>query len=76
MFLNGILHNSEAWHGLTDAHIASLESLDLALLKGILNSHAKTTKEFLYLECGVVPIKWIIIQRRINFLKHILSRDD
>jgi hypothetical protein len=24
MFLNGILHNSEAWHGLTDAHIASL----------------------------------------------------
>ena len=45
MFLNGILHNNEAWHGLTDAHIASLESLDLALFKGILNSHAKTTKE-------------------------------
>ena len=35
MFLNGILHNSEACHGLTDAHIASLEYLDLALL----NSH-------------------------------------
>ena len=24
MFLNGILHNSEAWHGVTDAHIAHL----------------------------------------------------
>ena len=76
MLLNGILHNSEAWHGVTDAHIASLESLDLTLLKGILNAHGKTTKEFLYLECGVVPLKWIIVQRRINFLKHILSRDD
>ena len=75
MFLNGILHNSEAWHGLTDAHIASLESLDLALLKGILNSHAQTTKEFLYLECGVVPIKWIIVQRRRKILKiHIKQR--
>ena len=76
MLLNGILYNSEAWHGMTDAHIATLESLDLSLLRGILNAHAKTTKEFLYLETGVVPIKWILAQRRITFLKHILSRDD
>ena len=42
----------------------------------IVQLHAKTTREFLYLETGVVPIKWILAQRRINFLKHILSRDD
>ena len=76
MLINGILHNSEAWHGVTDAHIATLESLDLTLLRGILNAHGKTTKEFLYLETGVVPIKWIIAQRRINYLKHILDRDE
>jgi hypothetical protein len=76
MLINGILHNSEAWHGVTDANIATLESLDLTLLKGILNAHSKTTKEFLYLETGAVPIRWILAQRRINFLKHILSRDD
>jgi hypothetical protein len=35
-----------------------------------------TPKEFLYLELGALPIKWILAQRRINFLKQILSRND
>ena len=28
MLVNGILFNSEAWHGVTSAHIAKLESVD------------------------------------------------
>ena len=27
-------------------------------------------------ETGCIPIKWIIAQRRINYLQHILSRKD
>ena len=76
MLLNGMLFNSEAWHGLTLANIAALEVVDQALLRAILNAHRGTTKEFLYLETGTVPISWILSQRRINFLKHILSRGE
>ena len=76
MFLNGILFNSEAWHGLTSANVAALEKLDKALLRSILKAHKGTTSELLYLETGAIPIKWVIAQRRINFLKHILSRDN
>ena len=66
MLLNGILYNSEAWHGLTNAQIEKLESVDEALLRGILKAHIKTPKEFLHLETGTIPLKWIIAQRRLN----------
>ena len=73
MLLNGVLYNSEAWHGVTNAQFVQL---DESLLRGILNAHRKTAKEFLYLETGTIPIKYILAQRRINYVKHILSRDD
>ena len=76
MLLTGMLFNSEAWHGLTSANVAALEAIDQQLLRNILNAHSKTTKEFLYLETGTLPIRWIIPQRRINFLKHMMTRTD
>ena len=76
MLLNGILYNSEAWHGVTKSHIKSIEAIDEALIRGILKAHAKTPIEFLYLEVGATPIQWVIAQRRLNYLKHILSKED
>ena len=57
MLINGIIYNSEAWHGITDAQIAKLESVDEALLRGILKADIKKPKEFLHLETGTVPLK-------------------
>ena len=76
MLVNGILFNSEAWHGVTSAQIVKLEKVDEALLREILQAHSKTPTEFLYLETGTVPLRWIIAQRRINFMKHIVNRHD
>ena len=76
MLVNGILFNSEAWHGVTNAHIVKLESVDEALLRGILKAHSKTPKEFLHFETGTIPLRWIMTQRRINYMNHILSKDD
>ena len=71
-----VVCNSEAWHGVTQANVASLEVVDQALLRAILNAHKGTPNEFLYLETGAMPIRWVVPQRRINFLKHILSRKE
>ena len=57
MLLNGILFNSESWHGLTKKPIDGLESVDKYLLQNILKAHSKTPKEFLYLELGVLPLQ-------------------
>ena len=76
MLINGMLFNSEAWHGVTSAQVADLEKVDQALLRALLNAHKGTPTEFLYLETGCVPIRWILAQRRINYLMHINSRKE
>ena len=64
------------WHGVTNAHIVKQEKVDEALLREILQAHSKTPTEFLYLETGTLPLRWIIAQRRINYMKHILNMHD
>ena len=74
--MSGMLCNSEVWHGLTNANVVALEQIDQSLLRSILEAHRGTPTDFLYLETGTLPIRWIIPQRRINYLKHILSRNE
>ena len=76
MLVNGILFNSEGWHGVTEEDIRTLEKVDEALLRSMLQCHAKVPLEFLYLETGSISIRHILSSRRINFLRTILKRED
>ena len=71
MFLNGVLHSCEAWHGVGATQIAQLETVDHHLMRTILEANSKTPTEFLYLETGALPVKYVITSRRMNYLKHI-----
>jgi hypothetical protein len=51
--------------------IKALESVDENLLHGLVIAHAKTPLEFLYLEAGAVPIRFIM-----TFLQTILKRNE
>jgi hypothetical protein len=66
MLLNGLLFNSEAWHDINDVEIKLLESVDEHLLRSLVGGHAKTPLEFLYLEAGAIPIRFILSCRRRN----------
>ena len=68
MLINGVLFNSEAWHNVTK-DIKALEKVDESLIRSLLQSHAKTPLEFLFLETASVPIKYILISRRLMFLR-------
>ena len=76
MLVNGILFNSEGWHGVTEEDIRTLEKVDEALLRSMLQCHAKVPLEFLYLETGSISIRHILSSRRIKFLRTILKRED
>ena len=76
MLLNGILFNSEAWHNLNEKEIRRLEEVDEYLLRALVHGHAKTPLEFLYLETGAIPIRYVIGSRRMCFLQTILKRAD
>ena len=76
MLLNVILFNSEAWHSLSLSEIKTLESVDEQLLRGLVKAQSKTPLEFLYLEAGANPIRFIISTRRMTYLQTILKRSD
>ena len=76
MLLNGILYNSEAWHNIKEKEIWRLEEVDEHLLRALVHGHAKTPLEFLYLETGSIPIRYVIGSRRMCFLQTILKRAD
>ena len=74
LMISSLLTNSEAWHNLTEADLRNLEQIDEALLSKILATPISTPKEMLYLELGVIPIRFIIKSRRLNFLKYLLDQ--
>ena len=59
MLINGILYNSEAWHNIREKEIKRLEEVDEHLLQTLVHGHAKTPIEFIYLETGSIPIRYI-----------------
>ena len=75
MLVNGILFNSEAWHGISMKDIEVFEKIDEALLRSILNAHSKIPREALYLETKSTPIRYIIASRRLMYLHTILQKN-
>ena len=76
MLLSTLLSNSESWYNLTKNDIGKLESTDEQLLRKIFSAPKSTPKELLYLESGSLPIRYILISRRLNFLWYILNQND
>ena len=76
MLINGMLYNSEAWHAITETDLRLLETVDEQLLRSLVKGHAKTPLEFLYLEAGATPIRFIISSRRLTYHQTILKRED
>lgn len=75
MFINGSLFNSESWQGISVNDIIPLEKPDQALLRTLVPSHAKVPLEFLHLETGKVPARFVVASRRVLYLQNILKRD-
>ena len=75
LLLNSVLTSIEVKIGLKSEQISLLEKVDEYLLRRMLKAHSKVPIESLYLATGAVPIKYIIMQRRLNYLHHILTRD-
>ena len=72
-FLNGTLYNSEVWCAYLNKDLKVLELLDKKILRLILGAHSKVPCEMLYLESGALPLRHVIIVRRLSYLQTILK---
>ena len=76
LFINGVMFNSEVWHGINKSDIDVVSVVDHKILRYICEAHAKTPTEFLFLETGSLPLSYIIRSRRMIYLQNILKRDE
>ena len=76
LFLSSLISNAESWVNVSNKHMSDLEATDEQLLRGILAAQRNTPKEALFLETGNIPVKYVIISRRVNFLHYILCQDE
>ena len=72
LFLSSLISNSEAWVNLTKKNVTDLEKVDEQLLRKILSAHPKTPTELLYLELGAIPVRFILMSKRINYLWYLI----
>ena len=75
LLISSWLTNSELWYNLTLSDIIELESVDEILLRKVLECPMSTLREMLYLELGVIPIRFQIMIKRLNFLQYIVFED-
>ena len=75
MFVNGVLSSMEVRYGIREREIRELEKIDEELLRKIVRTSPKVSLASIYLECSVTPLRYLVMQRRLNYLHHILTRD-
>ena len=68
------MYNSEAWHNVTEEDILALQKVDEMLLRFLPNIQSKAPLEFLYLESGALPIKYIVASRRMTYLQKFVEK--
>ena len=75
ILLGGLLTNVEGWINISKTDLEELEKPDIILLRKLLSLSGNPSKVFMQLEMGVIPVKFVIMQKRINFLHYILNQD-
>ena len=72
--VNGLLCSIEAMYGLTNNNIETLEKCDRFLFSKIFNCPISTPIESFYLETATIPLRFVIIGRRLLFYWNILNK--
>ena len=75
MLLGGLLSNAETLTHLTESDITKLTMPDTLLHRALLSTSGNPSKVFMCLELGIIPVKYVLISKRLNFLHYILSEN-
>ena len=76
LLISSMLFNSETWYNLSNTELDLLETIDVSFLRKLLNAPKGTPKEMLFLELGCVPLRDIIVERRLGFLHYIVNENE
>jgi hypothetical protein len=73
LLLGGLLTNVESWINITKQNLDDLEKPDTILQRKLLSVTANPSKCFMKLELAILPVKYVIMKKRLMFLQYILK---
>ena len=76
MIVTSMLANAETWTNMLERDIEKLNKPDKMFLNKLLGEEGNPSLSFMYLEMGMVPLKYVLIGKRLKFLKYILDEDE
>ena len=76
VILGGLLYAIEALSNLTNKEVNILQRSDEDYIRKILDTERSTPRALLYLETGLVPLKFKVMYRRIMFYHNIVTQKD
>ena len=74
VFIPRLIYNCEAWSNLTPKDYLTLQTLQLTYLRNFLEVSKATPLAAMYLEIGILPVRYEIEMRQLLFLKRILHK--
>ena len=60
---------------ITQKDLDTLEKPDTMLQRNILSLYGNPSKVFMYLELGIIPVRFVMMEKILNFLKYILNQN-
>ena len=73
MLVSKLVSSSEAWYNITDEQYSKLEEIDEMYMMQVLQLPQSTPRLSLYVECGRIPLRYIIKSRRLMYYWKILN---
>ena len=75
LFLSVLLNNCEILYNISNKDIQNLEASDSQLLRRILGISSKASSCLILLELGLLPVKYILKMKRLNYFHFLLQTD-
>ena len=76
IFLSSLLFNCQTWTNLRASDIKALTTIQLKYLKQSMKVPYGTPNNGVFLELGILPIKFVVHIRKLTYLHHILNLPD
>ena len=75
LLLGGLLNNVDSWINVNQKDLEALEKPDVILMRKVLSSSGNPCKTFMMLELGILPVKFVIMKKILQFLHYILNEN-
>ena len=76
VFLPVLIFNSQAWDSLSKEDIDNITTIQLKYLKKTLEVASSTSNTLVFLELGILPVKYEINIKQLTFIHHILKLEE